>query len=104
VRATPDPSVCVDPEIRALVGGVVLKSWACPPKRWPLAVVVVAPPAVVRVVPRSELAAELRANDLPALAHECVSRRVPPLSVLIYCAVDDGVGFRVVSLAPRRSS
>jgi hypothetical protein len=100
----PAPSVCDDPETRALVGGIVLSSsWAQSPKRWPLLAVVVAPPAPVRVVPRSELATELRANDLPVLAHECISRRVPMHCVLVYLVDDTAVGFRVVSLDPRRS-
>lgn len=73
-----------------------------PPARWGLAVVVARFGEAPRVVDRVAFAAELRANDLEALAHEAIARRVPPNHVLVYLEIDDGeragVGFVVYPL------
>jgi hypothetical protein len=61
--------------------------------RWPLAVVV-AMGDELRVEARTAFAMWLREQDLDALAHECIARRVPPGAVLVYGVRDDDEGAR----------
>lgn len=69
--------------------------------RWPLAVVV-AMGDELRVEARTAFAMWLREQDLDALAHECIARRVPPGAVLLYGVRDDderaAAGFVVLPL------
>ncbi len=71
------------------------------PKTWPAAVVVLNEGAPARATARSALAGEFLANDLPSLAHECVSRRVGRGEILIFGSGEGpsvGAGFRVINL------
>lgn len=52
------------------------------PQRWQTCAFVFTDLGSPRIVRRSELAEELYASDVPALAHECIARRVPPGHVL----------------------
>lgn len=61
--------------------------------RWPLAVAV-ASGDELRVEARTAFATWLWEQDLDALAHECIARRVPPGAVLVYGVRDDDEGAR----------
>lgn len=78
-------------------------------RSWPSCVVVVRVGEKPRITGRADHAQWLRANDLPALANECMRRKVPPGSVLVHLEADTtdvaGVGFVVFDVvgAVRRS-
>jgi hypothetical protein len=98
--------VLTETAARSVLRACLARSWAARPKQWCRAVVVLEPGKPPRVVPRSEHAARLRADDLPELARECIETRVRPGAVLTYAVLDDGtdlsgVGFSVVALESR---
>lgn len=61
-----------------------------PPARWSLYALLLDGEDRSRVMTRRELAAWLRASDLPGLAHEATTRRVPPGCILALRLRDDG--------------
>jgi hypothetical protein len=76
---------------------LALRRW--PPKRWPL-LIVCASPEGLRIVPRGQLAHELRSDGLLELAAERMARRLQPGEVLVYVIADgaDGAAVKFVTV------
>lgn len=103
----PPPSVdrCAEGDVARTIRAT-LRASPFPPKAWSLVVVVLRLSEGQRgVMLRDTFAARLRANDLEALAVECLSRKVKPGEALVWCELDvEGLasaGFSVVQVGHR---
>lgn len=97
------------PQTLAALASVVARSAFRSWKTWPAAVVVLSDLSKPRVLPRGVFARELLAGDLPALARECMTRRVSAGQLLAFVSVDgedlSGTHFVVLALhTPQKDS
>lgn len=90
VRPLPQP-IELDPVTSERLSGKValalLGSGFRARERWPFAVVILRE-SETRATSRGDFAAWLRANDLPDQATECLHRRVPAGSILVWLDVE----------------
>ena len=90
-------------KLATLVAPALLGSSFRDPKRWPFAVAVVRAEGVT-LTSRGDHAHWLAANDLGAMAKECIARRVKPGHMLVWLdveapGIESATGFLVFDLA-----